>query len=499
MPTQIPPLPQAPPAVQRPPIASLDRLLQSQPLGALVEQHGRVRVRDALRQRLGALRQAWAVAPGGSPGADPDAAFEPQALAQTIGRELDADAALALRPVANLTGTVLHTNLGRALLPEEAIEAMARVARAPCNLEFDLLGGERGERDAPVQALVCALTGAEAAMVVNNNAAAVLLVLNTLAARRSVVVSRGELVEIGGQFRVPDIMQRAGARLCEVGTTNRTHLADYADAIDARTALLMKVHPSNYEIRGFTASVSTQRMAALARERGLLSYEDLGSGTLSDLRTWGLPHEPTVRESLAAGVDLVSFSGDKLLGGPQCGIVAGSAALVARLRRNPLKRALRCDKLTLAALAEVLRLYADPERLVARLPTLRLLARPLQDIGAVAAELAQALQTRLEAQGRVQVVDCASTIGSGALPVAGLPSVGVRIEARHGTRRERDRQATHWLALLRALPLPVVGRLEDGAVLLDCRCLEDAAPVLQSLLAWPTGAATVSEPVPRSS
>jgi len=447
-------------------------------MSTVIARHGRVPVRDALRERLDSLRERLT--------REPESAFQPEALALAIRQQLDDATAPSLRPVVNLTGTVLHTNLGRALLPEEAIEAMSRVARAPCNLEFDLGGGERGERDAHVQALVCELTGAEAAIVVNNNAAAVLLVLNTLATRRSVIVSRGELVEIGGQFRVPDIMARAGARLQEVGTTNRTHLRDYADAIDARTALLMKVHPSNYEIRGFTTSVPMERVAGLAKERGLVSFADLGSGTLADLRAWGLPHEPTVRETLAAGVDLVSFSGDKLLGGPQCGIVAGRAALIARLRRNPLKRALRVDKLTMAALGEVLRLYGDPERLVTRLPTMRMLVRTRDDMAGVASALADVLQTRLGEHALVQVVDCASTIGSGALPVAGLPSVGVRINAV-GSRRERDRQAARLLAALRSLPLPIIGRIEDGAVLLDCRCLEDVSPVLDSLAALQFG------------
>jgi L-seryl-tRNA(Ser) seleniumtransferase len=464
--------PVAAPRAGRPPIASVDRLLQDEALDAVIARHGRARVRDALRARLRALRQRWASAPA--------SAFEAGDLARAIGRSLDDASAPSLRPVVNLTGTVLHTNLGRALLPDEAIRAMGRVAREPCTLEFDVERGERGERDAHVEALVCGLTGAESALVVNNNAAAVLLVLNTLAARREVVVSRGELVEIGGQFRVPDIMSRAGARLHEVGTTNRTHPSDYADAIGPRTAMLMKVHPSNYEVRGFTASVPVERVAALARERGLVSFSDLGSGTLADLRAWGLPHEPTVRETLAAGVDLVSFSGDKLLGGPQCGIVAGRAALVARLRRNPLKRALRVDKLTLAALGEVLRLYGDPDRLAARLPTVRLLARSRDDIARVATELAGALQAWLGEHGVARVVDCASTIGSGALPVADLPSVGVRIDG-HGPRRERDRRAGRVLAALRALPLPIIARLEDGSVMLDCRCLEDIAPVLSSL------------------
>lgn len=456
----------------QPPITSVDSLLQSDALRSVVLRHGRVPVRDALRERLHALREQWESRPAMD--------FEPGSLARAIAQVLDGERAPSLQPVANLTGTVLHTNLGRALLPEEAIEAMARAAREPCNLEFDLEDGARGERDEHVQAQVCKLTGAEAALVVNNNAAAVLLVLNTLATGRSVVVSRGELVEIGGQFRVPDIMARAGAHLHEVGTTNRTHLSDYAEAINERTALLMKVHPSNYEIRGFTAAVPMDRVAALACKRDLHSFADLGSGTLTDLRAWNLPHEPTVRETLAAGADLVSFSGDKLLGGPQCGIVAGRAALVARLRCNPVKRALRVDKLTLAALGEVLRLYDDPERLVARLPTMRLLMRPREEMAVAAGVLAGALRARLGAQAFVKVVDCASSIGSGALPVAGLASVGVRIDGR-GSRRERDRQATRLLASLRGLPLPVIARIDDGAVLMDCRCLEDLEAVLMSL------------------
>lgn len=462
------------PLTTRPHIASIDQLLQTDVLRALVDQHGHIRVRDALRDRLDVLRARWE--------SEPASAFEAGALSVSIAQTLEAASAPSLRPVANLTGTVLHTNLGRALLPDEAIEAMCRVAREPCNLEFNLDEGDRGERDAHVQAQVCGLTGAEAALVVNNNAAAVFLVLNTLAARRSVIVSRGELVEIGGQFRVPDIMARAGARLHEVGTTNRTHLSDYANAIDARTSLLMKVHPSNYEVRGFTASVPMERVAGLARDRGLESFADLGSGTIADLRDWGLPHEPTVRETLAAGVDLVSFSGDKLLGGPQCGIVAGRAALIAKLKRNPMKRALRVDKLTLAALGEVLRLYGDPNSLSARLPTIRLLARPLEDIAGVASIMSGALKARLGDLASVDVIDCTSTIGSGALPVSGLPSVGVRIEGR-GSRRQRDRWAASMLSALRSLPVPVIARLEDGAVVLDCRCLEDASPVLLSLSA----------------
>ena len=342
--------------------------------------------------------------------------------------------------------------------------------------------GERGERDAHVEPLVAELTGAEAALVVNNNAAAVLLVLNTLAARRNVIVSRGELVEIGGHFRIPDIMARAGARLQEVGTTNRTHLRDYAEAIGPRTALLMKVHTSNYQIRGFTATVPETKLAALAHERGVPLVCDLGSGTLVDLQPWGLPHEPTAREMIASGVDVVRFSGDKLLGGPQCGIVAGRAALIDRMCKNPLKRALRVDKLTLAALEQVLRLYRDPERLAARLPTLRLLVRPREDIRRVAETVATALRRSLPTDYDVTVVACASQIGSGALPVAGLPSAGVRVDARV-VRRDRNRAVTRLQKALRRLPLPIIGRIEDGGVLLDCRCVEDPSTVVASIAA----------------
>ena len=436
-------------------LPSVSRLLQRRESGMLIDRHGRSAVTDAIRGVLTALRREAIVD------------LTDDAILRHAAERLEQDATPSLRPVFNLTGTVLHTNLGRAPLPAEAVEAMAAAARGPVNLEYDLDSGRRGERDDHVETLLCRLTGAEAATVVNNNAAALLLVLNTLAARKEVPVSRGELIEIGGAFRLPEIMARSGCRLREVGTTNRTHLSDYAEALGAKTGLVLKVHASNYAIEGFSAAVAESELARLSRSHRVPFAIDLGSGTLLDLSRLGLPHEPTVQEALAQGADLVTFSGDKLLGGPQAGIVAGRADLVARLRKNPLKRALRPDKITLAALEAVLRLYLDPDRLVARLPTLRMLARPLQEIRALAARLRPVLAERFA----VDIIDCESEIGSGALPTRRIASAGLAI--RPGDARLAAR--------FRKLPIPVIGRLHDGAFVLDLRCLEDEAAFREQL------------------
>ncbi len=443
-------------------IPSVDKLLREPCLAPLAQRHGREPLTAALRAHLEHLRRQALNA------TLLRAALDPNVMALALEQELHAAQEPRLRAVFNLTGTVLHTNLGRALLPDEAVRAVVTALTSPVNLEFDLTSGGRGERDAHIEGLLRELTGAEAATVVNNNAAAVLLMLSVLAARREVIVSRGELVEIGGSFRIPDIMRQAGARLIEVGTTNRTHLSDYAEAIGPRTALIMKVHASNYAISGFTKSIAVEQLAPLARTHDVPLAVDLGSGTLLDLTRWQLPAEPTVRDTLLAGADLVSFSGDKLLGGPQAGILVGGAALIGRMRKSPLKRALRVGKLTLAALEAVLALYRAPESLAQRLTTLRLLTRDPLSIKAQAERLHGLVQRALGEEYAVATAPMQSQVGSGALPVSVLTSHGLVVRPGRGS----PRTLTRLDAVLRALPRPVIGRLADKALWLDLRCLE---------------------------
>jgi len=446
------------------PLPAVDLVLRMPAAGDAVERLGRAPVLDAVRAELAQLR---------ADGATADA----ETVAQKAIVRAAAELAASQRPVFNLTGTVLHTNLGRAPLPPEAIEAAARAMANATNLEYELGSGKRGERDAHLRGWLRKLTGAEASSAVNNNAGAVLLLLNALALRKEVLVSRGELIEIGGAFRIPDIMSRAGCKLVEVGTTNRTHLIDFANAIGPKTALIMKVHPSNYAIQGFTSAVPEADLAKLAHERGLPFVIDLGSGSLIDLAPFGLPHEPTPREALALGADLVTFSGDKLLGGPQAGLIVGKAELIRRIDRNPLKRALRLDKGRLAALEAVLRLHADPDRLRQRSPTLRLLTRPEAEIAALGERLLPLVQVKLAAMADVELVPCQSQIGSGSLPVDRLPSraLALRPKARGGKAVET------LAARFRALAVPMIGRIADGRLLFDLRCLEDEPGFCQQL------------------
>ena len=446
-------------------LPGVDALLSDPGAAEMLAAWGRPLLLEESRRTLAALRAEIAA------GEAPELSIT--AVLARIGSALEVRAPIGPVRVLNLTGTVIHTNLGRAPLADAARIAMTAASGAS-NVEFDLARGGRGERDTHVEALLCALTGAEAATVVNNCAAAVLLVLNTFALGREVPVSRGELVEIGGAFRMPEVMHRAGARLVEVGTTNRTHARDYENAIGPETGMLMKVHPSNFEVAGFTHEVDIGTLADVAARHELPLAWDLGSGALLDGSRHGLPSEHLPQDGLRAGADLVLFSGDKLLGGPQCGIVVGSRAHIEALRQNPMKRALRVDKIILAALAATLRLWGEPERAAKEIPAFRLLARTEDEIRNLAHAVAPRVGLQLGDNWTVDVLAVRSQIGSGAQPVERLPSAALAIRARSGRASELEALA----ARLRTTPVPVIGRIRDGALLLDCRTLLDAEELL---------------------
>jgi L-seryl-tRNA(Ser) seleniumtransferase len=434
-------------------LPSVDQLVRRLAADPALTGIARARLTATVRDTLDAERRR--VVQQGQTPADADT------LAARVVTIVRQSGAFSLRPVINATGVVLHTNLGRALLSERARERVAAVAGAYSNLEIDLASKERGSRYSHVEALLRRLTAAEDALVVNNNAAAVLLALETLAHGKEVIVSRGELIEIGGEFRIPDIMLRSGAILREVGATNRTHLHDYADAIGPNTALLLKVHTSNYRVVGFTADVSSRELTELGRQRGIPVMEDLGSGSLLDLRPWGFPYEPTVPEVVGSGVDLVSFSGDKLLGGPQAGIVVGKRSIVSRLKKNPWNRALRIDKFTIAALEATLGAYDDGTARES-IPTLRLLTEPLAAVQARARRALRALGPETAGRVAARVSEGRSQVGGGALPTVELPTAGLALGQSDAAARALD-------AALRTGDPAVLGRMADDRLFLDCR------------------------------
>ena len=450
-------------------LPAIDRLLRDPAFSPLLMQYGHAQTVALLRQMLDEAREYIRLNQ-----ALPDWC---EAWLMETSRRLTQRQQSALRPVFNLTGTVLHTNLGRAIQAEAAVEAVTQAMRAPVTLEYDLDDAGRGHRDRALADLLCQITGAEDACIVNNNAAAVLLMLAATASGSEVVVSRGELVEIGGAFRIPDVMRQAGCVLHEVGTTNRTHAKDYRQAVNDNTGLLMKVHTSNYSIEGFTKAVDEATLAQIGRELNIPVVADLGSGSLVDLSQYGLPKEPMPQEMIAAGVSLVSFSGDKLLGGPQAGIIVGKKALIDRLQNHPLKRALRADKMTLAALEATLRLYLHPEKLAAELPTLRLLTRQADEIRLQGERMRAALAAHY-ADFDLRVEPCLSQIGSGSLPVDRLPSAALTLTPRDGRGSRLEALAARW----RQLPVPVIGRIYDGRLWLDLRCLEDESRFMEMLL-----------------
>ncbi len=451
-------------------LPSIDRLLGAAPLLQLAETCPHVLLREAAQTAVAEVRQALL---------DKGSATPDCSVVAVAGRAAEL-ARLAARPslrrVINVTGTLLHTNLGRAPLCEAALQAIIDVSGGYSNLEYDLESGKRGKRFTHVEKLICRLTGAEAAHVVNNNAGAVLLALAALAGGRKALVSRGELIEIGGSFRIPDIMAAGGTHMVEVGTTNKTHLEDYRRAIDAETGLILKVHTSNYRILGFTEAVTGAELADLAHAHKLPVLEDLGSGLLLDLTCFGLPREPTVRQTLAHGIDLVTFSGDKLLGGPQAGIIVGRKEFVDTLRKHPLARALRMDKMTLAALEATLQLYLDPERAFAQLPTLRMISTSAETLRARCDQLLPRLQQTIADLAEFAIIASTAPVGGGALPLAEMPGWVI-------TCQPQQLSLNRLMQNLRKANVPVIGRIQDDQLLIDPRTLaeHDEDLLLQTL------------------
>lgn len=441
-------------------IPKVDKILEWPGIKAACTVYPRPVVKTAIRSVLALLRGEIIR------GSIASEALVESAITEKVLTELRSASAPNLKRVVNGTGVVLHTNLGRSPLSATLRDRLLETAFGYSNLEFNLEKGERGSRYSHVEPLLCQLTGAEAALVVNNNAAAVLLALSALARGKEVVVSRGELVEIGGSFRIPDIMRQSGATLKEVGTTNRTHPGDFREAVNADTGLLLKVHTSNFAVVGFTAQVSVDELVEIGRERGIMVMADLGSGNLIDLSRFGIPGEPTVREYVGSGVDLISFSGDKLLGGPQAGILVGRKACLDQLKKNPLLRALRIDKLTLVALEETLRLYLDERQALANIPTLKMLTNNVAELASRGKTMVRRMRRALPATIAISLADGFSQAGGGALPLLELPTKLLSIAVEGISPQEMEKQ-------LRSSTVPVLGRIRQDAFLLDIRTVFD--------------------------
>ncbi|MBI3753319.1 MAG: L-seryl-tRNA(Sec) selenium transferase [Deltaproteobacteria bacterium] len=438
-------------------LPSVDEVVRSHKLKQYVSSYSKHLVTRIVRDVLGRMRADIFAGRKGD--------VSMGKIQELVAEQLEDMFKPSLKKIINASGVVLHTNLGRAILCDEAIDAIKISAGNAVNLEMDLEKGERGNRDSHLENIICYLTGAEAATIVNNNAAAVFLTLNTLAEKKEVIISRGELIEIGGSFRIPDVIKKSGCRLVEVGSTNRTHASDYISAINKNTAVLLKAHTSNYAIVGFTSSVDLKELVKVGGDRNLPVVEDLGSGSLMDLSRFGLPREPQVRESIEAGAAVVTFSGDKLLGGPQAGIIAGKREYLQRINKNPLKRALRACKLTIAALEATLKLYLNHDTLPQKLPTLRFLTRPAAEIALVAEEAARLLKQRLGSDYSVKVEDGFSRIGSGSLPEEALATKVVSI-----THMETPPEKI--FAMFLANNPPILGRVHREKFLLDMRMIE---------------------------
>ena len=451
-------------------LPAIDRLLGTPLLTELETTHPHILIREAAQNTVEDLRRQILDDQAALPNLDLDA------VATLITARVVQMARPSLRKVINGTGTLLHTNLGRAPLCSDALQAITDISQGYSNLEYDLDEGQRGKRFTHVEELICKLTGGEAATVVNNNAGAVMLALAALAGGRSAVVSRGELIEIGGSFRIPDIMAASGVGLIEVGTTNKTHLKDYAGALNSETALILKVHTSNYRILGFTEAVSGEDLAVLAHQHDIPVLEDLGSGLLMDLTPYGLPREPTVREALKTGIDLVTFSGDKLLGGPQAGIIVGNRDVIDKVRKHPMARALRIDKLTLAALGATLRLYLDPQKALKQIPTLRMLSLPVAELQKRCETLLVRLVAALGEAAGCTIIEAAATVGGGALPLAELPGRVISMVPK-------DMSLNELTTRLRSCEPAVVGRIQEDQFLIDPRTLNssDEELLLQAL------------------